>query len=599
MKKKILITLLLLVCVLACAFGLTACDSGNSHSHDYVQKYDEIYHWQECTNYGCNAKTKGRAAHTFGANNRCTVCGYEKGAGGNEPITPEKPDDECKHIYDKYEPIDEYYHMVFCSRCGNEKKEMHQFGEDGNDNICIYCDYHKKDTPNIPDIPDVPDVPDTPDSVEYTLNSDGESYSISKTSAFNETELIIPSQYNGKPVTTIGYSGFSNCDSLTSVIIPNSVTSIRDYAFSYCSSLKSITIPDSVTSIGFNVFSTCGALERINYTGNIASWCGVDNSLYGLISKVYIGNQKLQNITGELIIPNNVTRIGNCAFYGCSSLTSITIPDSVTSIGSYAFEGCSALEKVSVNENNAYYASQDGILYNKTKTEFIHIPKAITGELTVPENVTGINGYMFSGCSGITKINVSVGNIKYHSEGNCLIETVSKTLILGCKNSKIPADGSVTSIGSYAFSGCNGLTSITIPSNITYVGREAFSMCENLNTVYWNAIDCETEWADIQGEDARGIFYETDIATVIVGNGVTNIREYTFYGCSSLTSISIPDSVTNIGEFAFYDCNNNSKSITFNGTIEQWNAIEKWDSGIGNTGKYTIHCTDGDIAKGN
>ena len=162
--------------------------------------------------------------------------------------------------------------------------------------------------------------------------------------------------------------------------------------------------------------------------------------------------------------------------------------------------------------------------------------------VVIPDYVTFIGKDAFYNCSGLESISVSIGNAKYHGTGNCLIETESKTLILGCKNSVIPTDSSVTSIDSFAFSGCNGLTSITIPDSVTSIGEGAF------------------------------------------------------YNCSGLTSITIPDGVTSIGWYAFYNCSGLT-SIEFKGTKDQWNAISKSYNWGYNTGNYTVYCTDGTISK--
>ena len=313
--------------------------------------------------------------------------------------------------------------------------------------------------------------------------------------------IIIPDS-----VTSIGSRAFSYCTGLTSITIPDSVTSIGSRAFDGCSGLTSITIPAGVTSIGDSAFSSCGKLQYI-YITDIAAWCnvsGLENLMkYGSSDKkLYLNDALVTSVT----ISDGVTSIPDDAFRGCTGLTSVTIPDSVTSIGSRAFYGCSGLTSI-----------------------------------TIPDSVTSIGDYAFYNCTGLTSIIVDEGNTKYHSAGNCLIETATKTLILGCNTSVIPTDGSVTSIGDSAFYRCTGLTSITIPDSVTSIGNSAFSYC----------------------------------------NG--------------LTSVTIPDSVTSIGNSAFYDCTGLT-SINFNGTMEQWNAVSKGTNWKTNVPATQVVCTDGTVS---
>ena len=254
--------------------------------------------------------------------------------------------------------------------------------------------------------------------------------------------------------TSIGDYAFYDCDGLTNITIPDSVTNIGERAFSYCRGLTSATIGNSVKSIGEYAFYCCYGLTSIAIPDSVTS----------------IGVQAFSNCSGltSVTIPNSVTSIGDSAFRYCSSLTSITIADGVTSIGGYAFSGCSGLTSVDI-----------------------------------PDSVTSIGSGAFSGCSGLTSITVEQGNAVYHSAGNCLIQTESKTLILGCQNSVIPNDGSVTSIGNYAFSGCSGLTSITIPSRVTSIVSYAFKNCSGLTSIdyqgtmaQWKAIRKDSWWAD-------------------------------------------------------------------------------------------------------
>ena len=284
-------------------------------------------------------------------------------------------------------------------------------------------------------------------------------------------------------VPSINEYVFYDCSSLANVNIPDGVTNIGDRAFFRCNSLTSINIPSSIISIGYEAFSESSHMERV-YISDIAAWCAIDfanessNPLY-FNHNLYLNDELVTDLT----IPEGVTSIGNYAFGGCTSLTSIDIPDSVTSIGDWAFAWCKKLASIKI-----------------------------------PDSVTSIGIGAFADCDGLVSIIVSEGNPVYHSAGNCLIETATGTLIAGCSNSIIPTDGSVTSIGGYAFSGCDNLTSVTIPNSVTSIGDSAFEDC---------------------------------------------------YG---LTSITIPDSVTSIGERAFYRCDSLT-SVYYTGAEEQWNAI--------------------------
>ena len=170
--------------------------------------------------------------------------------------------------------------------------------------------------------------------------------------------------------------------------------------------------------------------------------------------------------------------------------------------------------------------------------------------ITIPASVTSISELAFLGCGDLTSLTVQAGNSNYHSSGNCLIETKSKTLIKGCNGSVIPTDGSVTSIGRGAFWGCTSLTSITIPDSVTSIGKNAFGWCTGLTS-----ITIPDSVTSIGGE----VFYCcTNLTSVDLGNNVTVIGGSAFWGCTGLTSITIPDSVTGIGKWAFKDC----KSLT-------------------------------------
>ena len=296
-------------------------------------------------------------------------------------------------------------------------------------------------------------------------------------------DLVIPNS-----VTSIGEKAFSYCSDLTSVTIPNSVTSIGQYAFRNCTGFTSLTIPSSITSIGNSAFSGCSSLTSVEFhCAQIGSW--------------FSGNTSIKNVT----IGNGVTSVENLAFEKCSGLTSVTIGNGVTSIGEKAFYGCTGLTSIVVENGNSKYDSRNdcnAIIETASNTLIAGckntvIPNSVTSigysafegcsgltAITIPSSVTSIGNGAFCGCSGLTSIVVENGNSKYDSRNGCnaIIETASNTLIVGCKTTIIP--NSVTSIGSYAFFICSGLTSVTIPNSVTSIGEYAFRGCTGLQSVY-------------------------------------------------------------------------------------------------------------------
>ena len=167
------------------------------------------------------------------------------------------------------------------------------------------------------------------EGVKYELDAYGTGYTAVGVNGLRVTEVVIPSVYRGLPVTATEMYAFYGCNSLTSVVIPDSVTVIGDSAFSYCGSLRNIMIPDSVTDIGNGAFRDCGSLTSV-VTGAGVTDIG-NSAFYGCDSLT------------DTVIPDSVTRIGASAFSGCGSLERIMIPKSVTVIGGYAFSGCDSL----------------------------------------------------------------------------------------------------------------------------------------------------------------------------------------------------------------------------------------------------------------
>ena len=272
--------------------------------------------------------------------------------------------------------------------------------------------------------------------------------------------VTIPASINGLPVTTIGIDAFAECK-LTSVTIPNSVTSIGYSAFAYCNSLTNVTIPSSVTSIGDAAFAGCASLTAIMVDALNSSYSSVDGVLFNKSQTVLVEFPWAK--TGSYKIPAGVTSIGDYAFAGCHSLTNLTIPNSVTSIGDSAFPACTGLTSVTIPD--AVTSIRDGAF-----TACISLTS-----VTIPDGVTSIGGSAFDGCYSLTNLTIPNGvtSIGDRAFSQCTSLT----------NATIP--NTVTSIGDWAFAYCNSLTNVAIPNSVTNLGEVAFGECTNLTGVYF------------------------------------------------------------------------------------------------------------------
>ena len=439
------------------------------------------------------------------------------------------------------------------------------------------------------------------------------------------TSITIPNS-----VTSIGSSAFKGCTGLTSVIwnaencadfgyntapfnnirsqitsftFSNEVEHIPAYLCNGMSNLTSIEIPNSVTSIGDYAFQNCSGL------------------------------------TGELVIPNSVTSIGNKAFFYCSSLTSVTIGNSVTSIGEEAFRECFALEEVTIGagvtslgksvfnrcknirkvqwnainyrqqkpngDSNCFpfYYSKDNITSFTFGDNVTYIPAyllkdfSLLDSIAIPASVTEIGSNAFSGCAGFVSIEIpdnvmkiendafyNVNNIIYHGDatgapwgaksmngyidGYLVYSDATKTVLLGCSSAasgEIAIPSSVTSIGNNAFYGCENITSLTIPNSVTSIGNDAFYGL--LNITYsgsatglpWGArfMNCFVEGYLVYNDNSKKILIACSMVAkgeIEIPNSVTDINDNAFRDCRGLTSVTIPNSVTSIGEEAFRSC---------------------------------------------
>ena len=269
-----------------------------------------------------------------------------------------------------------------------------------------------------------------------------------------------------------------------------------------------------------------------------------DYNTYAFYASWYFKRGKIKKI----VIENGVTNIGDCAFYGCSGLTSITIPNSVTSIGYDAFRGCSGLTSITIP--NSVMSIGDYAFYGCSGLTSI----------TIPNSVTSIGEYAFQYCSVLTSITIpnsvtSIGNGVFYGTKwyeNQPKGTVYAGLVLYQYKGEMPSNTTIVvkegtkRITPRAFSGCSGLTSITIPNSVTSIGWSAFYDCSGLTS-----ITIPNSVTIIEDCAFSGC---SNLTSVTISNSVTNIGDYAFYGCSGLTSITIPNSVTSIGGWAFEGC---------------------------------------------
>ena len=431
--------------------------------------------------------------------------------------------------------------------------------------------------------------------------------------------------------TKIPSAGYGNCwgsSGIISITIPEGVVSIEKEAFKNCKGLTELTIPSSVTSIGSNAFSGCKNLKIVFADGTAKI---LDNALGGASGVVSvsipssvtsIGDYAFDGCTGlsEMTIPEGVTSIGRYAFSDCRGLTSITIPEGVKSIGSGVFYGCSGLAEVKMPSSvesigdYAFHSCRNlRILFADGTTEIpgnetwnkgwlcCHVSDIDMKKISVviPSSVTSIGKNAFKGCkdvsvvfaqgmqmiparalggaSGVVSVTIpsSVTSIGDFAFGDCT----------GLSEITIPL--SVTSIGRGAFSGCTGLSEMTIPSSVTSIGRGAFYGCTGLSEM--------TIPSSVTSIEESVFHYCIGLSEMTIPSSVTSIGEYAFSFCTGLRKITIPSSVTSIESFAFELCRN--FEIVYLGTKAQWSSISKARYWAYDTGNYTVHCTDGDIAK--
>lgn len=383
--------------------------------------------------------------------------------------------------------------------------------------------------------------------IYYNYNTDTSPYSLEVTFGENayQGDIVIPDTvplFGGRrlfAVTRIGKDAFENDTALLSVTLPNTITTIRDWSF-FGSSIQTIHLGNGVDSIGGYVFLSCPQLSQVTGGENVE----------------FIGRQAFEGTSWLENLPNGVVYIGKTLYNYKGEMpanTSINVKDGTLSITEEAF------------------VFQDNL-----------------ASITIPKSVKKISGAIVRSCDALTKIIVDVENPYYDSRENCnaIIETETNKLIAACNTTKIPE--SIVSIGTYAFNGCNQITSITLPDNLTTIENSAFSFSRNLasitigkniTSVGYSAFN-DTPWYNNQPEGLVYLDYillgykggDLNYEDVVVKDGISTIAQYVFFGpinrVINISSLTIGKDVKYIHPDAF--SNNNVSSIQ----SVIWNAVE-------------------------
>ena len=335
-------------------------------------------------------------------------------------------------------------------------------------------------------------------------------------------------------VTTIGGSTFYRCCTIKEIALPPSIISIGGFAFSDCIQLTAIRLPDGITTLSHSIFYDCETLQEAN----------IPDSVITIESSAFYNCHSL----AALQIPHGVTTLGDFAFYGCKGLSSISIPSTLTSIGIRTFEECSGLQRFEVSPHSANYKSTDGVLFSKDRQTIIYYPGGKAGAytvpncvteiqydafascrdlttITIPRSVSKIDTGAFRGCDALREFSVDVDNAHYYSSQGVLYSKGKEELVCYPAGKFGPYEIAPTAvtIGDQGFCCCHQLTAINIPLGIERIGESAFFSC-------------------------------TGLTELNIPNSVKRIGEAAFYGCNGLKAITIPSSVTSIEEDAFGCC---------------------------------------------
>lgn len=415
--------------------------------------------------------------------------------------------------------------------------------------------------------------------LKYKSIENGNAYAVIGIGSCKDSSIIIPSVYNGKPVTVIESRAFENYISLVSITVPESVTAISTNAFSGCYNLAEV-INKSALEIkkgesefgGIALYaqevhggdSGIGRLDNFTfYTDTegksyLVNYLGTNESLilpayyngeeYTVGAYAFYNNKTLRSV----VISDGAVGIGKYAFGGCNKLSSITVGSSVEVVGTGAFDKCTALKSVYIKDVLSWcnIVAEDGtqpIFPSATK---LYLNGKLVTELIIPDGVTKINDYAFTAFADIVSAVIPDS-----------VTRIGDSAFLDCTGlASITIGAGLEYIGESAFSGCKSLLEISLPKTVLYIGENAFYYCVSLTSVNIEDIAawCAIEFGNYSSNPIRyseKLYLDGELLTDIeLPAGITEISDYAFYYCKSIINVIIPEGVTGIGYQAFYEC---------------------------------------------
>ena len=425
-----------------------------------------------------------------------------------------------------------------------------------------------------------------------------------KGAAPKDTALVIKNGTAG-----LADAALRNCRNITSVTVPDGVTEIVYFCFSGCADLREIHLPDSVTAIGTYAFTGCEALQEFRRLPNLTEIGGSAFARCAAL-RAFPFNEGLQMIGGyafsgcgsltEADLPDSLTTLGSGAYAECASLRRVTIGKGLPDIESYSFLNCASLEEVSVPGNIKMIGASafEGCvkLRNITLEEGVQTIRtsafndcAALEEFLCPDSLTSLSNYVFMGCSSLRRVRFgkdleafsrgtftncaaleilecSTANPYFRAAGNCVIRRTDASVVLGCKGSIIPADGSVKAVSPNAFQGTRGLTKIDIPNDVKSIGKFAFSECSDLAEITLPDSITEIVYASFGATAVKQIDIPVTVKSLSgfndckkleaapIPDGVEEIVDYAFTYCVSLKEARFPQGLKTVGDRAYYGC---------------------------------------------